>query len=359
MTDSVNYSALDRLVHRLAFSSPAVQLAAAEVDQASFRRSARHVELDPPVFITSLPRAGTTVLLELLVALPGFCASSYRDMPFALAPKLWSRVSAAHRKTGVAVERAHGDGMSISYDSAEALEEIAWKALLPGKYERDRIELCDPAELTTEICETLTTYMQRLVATRLPAGIARGRYVSKNNGNVSRLRALKKLAPDCKIVLPFRSPMDHAASMREQHLNFAARHRESSFTRKYMRDLGHFEFGELHRPFDFPTLQERIGPARPESLDYWLGYWTAGFEHVLMEAVDVIFVSYDRACLDGPATIGALAERLGVARTPALESLGSRLTPSTRRAPPTDARNAVLRARALEIHAALLDSSIV
>ena len=33
---------------------------------------------------------------------------------------------------GVEIERAHGDGMTIGYDSHEAFEEVLWRAFWPG-----------------------------------------------------------------------------------------------------------------------------------------------------------------------------------------------------------------------------------
>ena len=38
MKTAINYSRLDRLVHRLAFASPSVQLAAADIEDSIFGR---------------------------------------------------------------------------------------------------------------------------------------------------------------------------------------------------------------------------------------------------------------------------------------------------------------------------------
>ena len=56
------YSRLDRLVHRIAFSAPAVQLAAADIEKTAYKARYKSASADRPIFITSLPRAGTTVL---------------------------------------------------------------------------------------------------------------------------------------------------------------------------------------------------------------------------------------------------------------------------------------------------------
>jgi len=86
------------------------------------------VEVEAPIFITSLPRAGTTILLAALNSVPQLATHLYRDMPFVMAPLLWSRLSGRFRKQAVLQERAHGDGIAIGYDSPEAFEEVIWRS---------------------------------------------------------------------------------------------------------------------------------------------------------------------------------------------------------------------------------------
>ena len=63
-----NYGWLDRLLHRLAFSTGALQLDFAEGEDRKLRERIGNIEPRPPLFITALPRAGTT--LEALAKLP-------------------------------------------------------------------------------------------------------------------------------------------------------------------------------------------------------------------------------------------------------------------------------------------------
>lgn len=124
MAFEIAYSALDRMVHRLAFAAPAVQLAAAGIEASLLSGRFKDVAVGPPVFITALPRAGTTPLLSALSLFPSLAAQTYRDMPFVLAPLLWSRLGGAFRRGGAPRERAHGDGVAIGLDSPEASEEV-------------------------------------------------------------------------------------------------------------------------------------------------------------------------------------------------------------------------------------------
>ena len=82
------YGVLDRALHRVAFATTDLQLTLAGLERRLYRRELANVALDRPVLITALPRAGTTILLELLAATATFAASTYRDVPFVACPLL-------------------------------------------------------------------------------------------------------------------------------------------------------------------------------------------------------------------------------------------------------------------------------
>ncbi len=146
MAFQVNYSALDRFLHRIAFSAPSIQFTAADIEKKIFGAVYDNVKAAQPIFITSLPRAGTTLLLEVLQCFPSLATHNYRDMPFVMAPVFWSRLSSSFRKRAELSERAHGDGMQIGYDSPEAFEEILWRAFWPEKYSETGIALWGVAD---------------------------------------------------------------------------------------------------------------------------------------------------------------------------------------------------------------------
>src|SRR5262245_24884616 len=138
----VNYSRLDRLLLRLAFSNLELQKSLADIEDRMHARRIESIAIEKPVFITGLPRAGTTLMLDVLVGnSEEFATHTYRCMPFVLCPILWESVSRGFRRVGEKRERVHGDGMSVSYDSPEAFEEVLWKAFWPQKYRADRIDL--------------------------------------------------------------------------------------------------------------------------------------------------------------------------------------------------------------------------
>ncbi|MEM9736163.1 MAG: sulfotransferase, partial [Pseudomonadota bacterium] len=274
------YSAADRTIHKIATGQPDLQRSLARLEERLWRRELAGIEPGPPIFITSLPRAGTTLLLEVLAAHPDLTSHTYRHMPFLMCPLLWDRLSRGFRQREAKRERAHGDGMAVGYDSVEAFEEILWMAFFPDRFQKDRIRPWTERTKSLGLPEFLTRHMAKMVL--LSGGASR--YVSKNNANIARIGWLSRALPEAAIVVPFREPSGHIRSMLRQHRGFAEAQKDAPFVREYMESIGHFEFGEAHRPIDFGGWLEGAAELSPETEAYWARYWVAAMENVLAEA---------------------------------------------------------------------------
>jgi hypothetical protein len=350
----VNYSALERLFHRIAFAAPSIQLTAADIEKNVFGKVYNQVEATRPIFITSLPRAGTTIMLEVLHRFPSLATHVYRDMPFVMAPVLWSRLSRTFHKRSELHERVHGDGMQVGYDSPEAFEEILWHAFWPEKYPGTGIALWESIDGKEEARAFFVEHMKKIIVLRRPDRVHDGRYISKNNGNIARLDLIGHMFPDARILIPVRHPIEHAASLLRQHRNFIELHRKEPFSRRYMADLGHYEFGDLHRPIKFPGLDALISGLDPLTIDYWLAYWIAAFEHVLARRDAFILISYEATCAGGRDALARICAQLEIAEEGMLDSAAELF-----RQPPPAQRDEIvldpeLRDRAEELHKALL-----
>ncbi|MDJ0608929.1 MAG: sulfotransferase [Kiloniellales bacterium] len=352
-----DYSRLDRLVHQIAFSFPNVQLSASEIEDSLFGKDLGRVDMGPPIFITSLPRAGTTILLTALNAAPELATHLYRDMPFVLAPLLWSRLSGGFRKQAAPRERAHKDGIEIGYDSPEAFEEVIWRTFWPEKYGPEGIALWSSGDAKAEGRDFMLRHFRKIVSLRCGGARRIGRYLSKNNGNIARLDLIPGLFPDSDILVPLRKPLAHAASLHRQHLAFLQRHREDPFARRYMEDIGHYEFGALHRPFRFEGLDGLTRGLEPTDLDYWLAYWVAAFEHVAGRLDRVRLLGYEDICRRGEAVGGELCELLGLDRASAPE-IGRAFRPAPEVPPEVAAHRSKTRDRAEALYARLVPAML-
>jgi len=299
------YSSADQWIHHLAFAGPGLQLKAAGIEDRLFARRIGAVPDRPPIFITALPRAGTTILLTALHDLPETATHLYRDMPFVMAPLLWSRFARLFAKQSELTERAHKDGIQIGYDSPEAFEEVMWRAFWPHKYQEKTIELWDVTDLRPEATTFFLQHFRKIVALRTQGT---GRYISKNNNNIARLNLLPEMFPQAQIVVPLREPAAHALSLWRQHENFLQQHSEDPFVERYMRDIGHLEFGALHTPIAFPGFDRSTGS--PREPGYWLHYWTAAYRMVLDKAQGLHIVTHEKVCNEPNLVMQSLCKRI-------------------------------------------------
>ena len=139
--------------------------------------------------------------------------------------------------------------MAVGSDSPQALEEMLWLAFFPQRYSGDRIKPWPDSADLGNFKLFFANHMRKIAALRRPG--VRARYVSKNNLNISRISALVNALPDADIVAPFRSPLQHAASLLRQHRNFLELHARDPFAKAYMAAVGHFDFGANLKPVDF------------------------------------------------------------------------------------------------------------
>jgi hypothetical protein len=302
-----DYSLLSRLLHELALGRDAIAEASFAIERATAGRSSPGGARGDPVFVSGLARSGSTALLRGLFEGGEFCSLTYRDMPFVLAPGLWSRVTARSRTDRAATERAHGDGIMVDFDSPEALDEVFWRVFEGERYIRaDRLVPVEASEETVESFRTYVALIQRRYGGR--------RYLSKNNNNILRIPSLIRAFPECRILCPYRDPAQQAYSLLRQHQLFCERHRADAFSRRYMRWLVHCEFGADHRPFAWGAETD----LDPMSLDYWIVQWTAIYAHLVGVVRgyprNVLPVSYERLCADADKTLGTLGLFLGTSK---------------------------------------------
>ena len=358
MSHESNYSFVDRAIHRLAFASPGIQATASDVEALLYGKRFRHLQVERPIFVTSLPRAGTTLVLEILSEVAGIATHRYRDMPFVLAPVLWDAISSGFRRPHDLRERAHGDGMAVGYDSPEAFEEVLWRGFWPEKYTSESIALWSEDEGGhDEFRGMFLEHIRKILALRAGEA-ARARYASKNNANVARIRVLKKLFPDCIIVVPVRDPIGQAASLLHQHRRFRTLHARDAFAKTYMGDIGHLEFGELHRPIAFDGMLDVRRRHHPDTLDYWVGYWDCALRHVLKNKHELVLVSYEALCTSEPHVLPSLAEQLAIPLEALTAAAAGRLHAPRDRDPKVRIEDADLERRALATYEELLRSSV-
>lgn len=326
MTNFLNkYSTIDRSLHYLAFNSTSAQISLSNLEDKIYKKKLEGIEVKNPVFVTALPRAGTTLLLELLASTSEFVSNTYRDMPFFLTPLFWDKYSRLFKQSDIPRERAHGDGMMVSVDSPEAFEEIIWKSFWQSRYRNDRIIPWSSVNYP-EFESFFKNHIRKTVFLKSTNDEYKGRYISKNNLNIARLEYLNKIFPDSIILVLFRHPLQHALSLLRQHLNFLKIHEDDVFASKYMEAIGHYDFGKNIKPVDFDKWLSPELLMGTKMLVFWLQYWTNTYRYLLKHSpANTKFISFESLCASPAANLEKLGELLGVRNNQELISQSGRI----------------------------------
>jgi hypothetical protein len=240
----------------------------------------------------------------------------------------------------------------ISPDSPEALEEILWLAFEPDRYRGSTIRPWG-SQLSAPFTELLTSHFRKVVLLRSGGECGGVRYVSKNNLNIARILALRAAFPDGTIIVPFREPTRHATSLLNQHTRFLEIHRRDAFAREYMREIGHFDFGENLCPVDFDEWYADREATDDGVLAFWLEYWVAAYSHLLERADELYLFDFDALVERPRQSLGRLADVLGVLDPRSLSEAGERLRPPGTSEPAVGGVPPELLARARSLHGEL------
>lgn len=284
------YSEISKALHDLALDSNKIAGMSFQYEKKHYlnqnkAQSSNDYSMLKPVWVCGLARAGTTILTDVLYETEAFTSLTYRQMPFPLAPNMWKKLS----RWGVGgneqkVERAHGDGLLVNIDSPEALEEVFWRVHEPHIYQDT--DSLSAHEAKASSLSALEDYISCIMLATEQTAIPSKRYLSKNNNHLLRLPSLLSHFQCAKILIPIREPLEHAESLRRQHLKWVQRHQDDSFSLSYMNWLAHHEFGLGHKPFNFQAIQETALEVSteefgdPNQLNYWLNRWTDAYSYL-------------------------------------------------------------------------------
>jgi hypothetical protein len=277
------------------------------------------IELRQPVYITGLPRAGSTILLRVLAGIPGVATHRYSDFPFLFTPYWHNRfLSRLGGKDGAAVERAHADGIQVTPKSPESLEEILWMHFFPRVH--------DPAVsniLAADVSHPAFPGFYRDHLRKLLLVRSGRRYLAKNNYAFTRLQYIRKLFPDARFILLVRDPVGQIASLMKQQQIFSKRYAGDPRALVRLRSMGHFEFGPERRPvnLDDPSGTQTVTDYWDSGLEVqgWASYWRLVYKFVsrLLETDGALReatlpVRFEDLCNSPAETLSAIARHCGL-----------------------------------------------
>ena len=264
-----------------------------------------HVQIEKPIYVSGLARSGSTILLEILASIPGVVSQRYKDFPPVFTPYAWNSML-GHMQTGDAKpsERAHKDGILVTLDSPEAMEEPIWMSFFPDAHNPAVSNVISEATEDKGFGSFYIAHIKKLLAVRQGQ-----RYLAKANYQITRLEYLLKLLPDARFILPVRDPAAHIASLVKQHNLFSRGQRANEKARKHLQRVGHYEFGLDRVPVntgDDATTQEIISLwGQGNELEGWVLYWNQVYGYLAdrVEANSELaaatkFVVFENLCAD-------------------------------------------------------------
>ncbi len=280
----------------------------------------------PPAWICGMARSGSTVLLELVAAIPGFTTHRYADYPFLWTPYWWNHLrSRVPRGEPVASERAHRDRLAVTPDSPEAFEELFWMHFFPGRHDAGVSQVLDASSRCEPFERFFDEHRRKLLAVR-----GASRYVAKANAHLPRLGYLHARHPGARFVIPVRDPVAQVASLVKQDRLFLRLHEEDPEVGAHLSRIGHHEFGPYKRAVHLGDAAEAASImacfADGRVVEGYARQWAAlyGFAAKRMEqeselADASLWIAYERLCADPVHELGRLAAHLSLPQADAVD----------------------------------------
>jgi len=261
------------------------------------------VDIEAPIYIAGLARAGSTILLRVVDAHPETVSHQYRDFPFLYIPYWWQQTLDRQVKGQLEpAERAHKDRLKVTPESPEAMEEVLWMAFFDHLHDPSHSNVLDAGTDREDFESFYRDHIRKLLHVR-----GGSRYAAKGNYNVTRLEYLLDLFPDARLIVPIRHPRAHIASSQKQHRLFCSGIDEHPRALAHLERVGHFEFGPHRRPIhtgdDERTESIRHLWDEGREVRGWARYWAQIYEFVAdrLEADDALaeatlVVRYEDLC---------------------------------------------------------------
>ncbi|NVM29629.1 MAG: sulfotransferase [Candidatus Helarchaeota archaeon] len=268
------------------------------------------LSIDRPIYITGLARAGTTIILEMLSKHPDVATHRYKHLLMPYIPHWLSQIVKKTNYYTKPTERVHKDGILVTRDSPEAVEEILWLNFFDNLYDENSSHV-----LGMNVSHPKFEKFYRNNILKLMFNERSNRYIAKNNYNVTRMEYLLQLFPSSKFLLIIRNPVNHIASLIKQTRLFLEMERVKPLLYKWSRVIGHREFG--HRRVcvnvgNTDTIHKirQLWRIKETYVKGWAYYWSSVYDFVanLLESNEKIknatlLIRYEDLCGEPAKTI--------------------------------------------------------
>ncbi len=244
------YNFFEKILHDIILSNKFINKSLYEIEKILFLEK-KKINTSH-IFISGLPRSGTTAFLNFIYSSDEFASLKYSNMPFLLAPNISLWINKGKFKK---IERLHRDGIKYNNSSPEAFDDFFF------------------SERKKYIKAELKNYLLLILKSQ-----NKNKYLSKNNLNYKNIDLIKSILPKSIFLINVRHPFFQAFSLYNQHVNFSKLQSKDTFILRYMNYLNHNEFGLNHIPWNKPILYKD-----PNDINYWLEQWFLFYEKIMKD----------------------------------------------------------------------------
>jgi hypothetical protein len=250
------------------------------IESLYLKEKIEEINIEKPIYITGLARSGTTITLEMLCQHPDVVTHRYLHMVLPYTPHWTQQIANVTPLMRTPVERMHKDGIAVTRDSPEAVEEIFWQKFFDDLHNEGNSNVLT-IQNQNLIFETFYyNHIKKLLFNQQAT-----RYLAKNNYNVARLEYLQKLFPDAKFVIFIRNPFDHIASLAKQDKLFYEIEQEDPRLLDWTKIIGHREFGHARVCINFNNYDiiqriRRLWGHEDTYINGWAIYWASTYSYL-------------------------------------------------------------------------------
>lgn len=239
------------------------------------------LDIDRPIYIIGLARAGTTIILEMLEHHPFLASHKYKHLPMPYLPHGFSKIAEFFRFFNKPIERVHKDGIFVNLESPEAIEEKFWQHFFINNHNEIISNVMSSVISNPKFEQFYRNHIRKLLYNQKCS-----RYLAKNNYHITRLEYLLKIFPNVKFLLIIRNPVDHIASLIKQTKLFIEMEEKSPFLIDWHRITGHSEFGHYQLCINTGNNElihkiRRLWKNEKTYVEGWAHYWSSIYEYVM------------------------------------------------------------------------------
>ncbi|MDX1797918.1 MAG: sulfotransferase [Candidatus Lokiarchaeia archaeon] len=284
-------------------SFKSISLLLDKIETMFMHNDIKKINIDRPIYITGLARAGTTIILEMLDKHPELASHKYQNVLMPYLPDWFSEMAKKFNLYEQPFERLHRDGIFVNRESPEAVEEAFWLKFFKNLHNENVPTILTKSDSNPKFEKFYKTHLKKLIINQKCQ-----RYLAKNNYLVTRLDYLLKIFPDSKILLIIRNPEEHIASLIKQSKLFRILEQENPLLPDWLKIVGHNEFGRNQICINVGNTDlineiHKLWRKKKTYVKGWAYYWTSIYNFIANQIETnknlkkaTLIIKYDELC---------------------------------------------------------------